>query len=201
MMDWNDLRREWQSHDAAPVDLARLRPTHRMKLWQRVRRRDLLETAVAVPLVPAFGFVAVLLAMGGRGVAAAFATFLVLAIAWIPVRLWRARRSIPAPDPGGTALAFLQAERRALVHQAELLSSVARWYWGPIGVGVIGLVAGIRGLTTDTLAYAGVVAVVCAAIEVANRVAVRNSIRPAIEAVDRQILELRKESEDNDATD
>ncbi len=199
MMDWNQLRYEWQARDPEPIAPERLRPTQRTKLWQRVRRRDLLETAVAIPLVPLFGVAAVMLAMAGLPTAAAFAGFLAVAVAWIPLRLWRARQSIPAPDPGGSALAFLRAERRALELQVELLSSVAWWYWGPIGVGVIGLVAGIRGLTPETLVYAGFVAVLCAAIEVANRLAVRKGIRPAIAAVDRQIRELRKELEENDA--
>lgn len=200
-MDWNDLRDQWQARDPAPAVPERLRPTPRTKLWQRVRRRDLLETAVAIPLVPLFGVAAVVLAIAGLPVAAASAGFLAIVVAWIPFRLWRARRSIPVPDPGGTALAFLRSERLALAQQAGLLSSVARWYWGPIGIGVIGMVVGIRGFTPDALAYAGFVAVLCAAIEVGNRFAVRNAIRPAIAAVDQQILELRKELEENDAND
>lgn len=193
-MDWNELRSDWQArHDEAPAALE-LRPDARERLWHRVRSRDRLETAVALLLLPVFGCAAVILGLAGLWVPALFSAGLVAAIAYIPFRLRRARRRIPVPDPGAPVLEFLGAERVALAAQADMLRSVARWYSGPICIGVIGFFVSQSGLTLMSAIYTLFVIYTFIAIEFANRSAVRKHFEPAIEAVEHQISNLNQES-------
>ena len=194
MMDWNELRNDWQARsDRTAVDLD-LRPAARERLWERVRIRDGLETLVALLMLPVFGAGAVILAWAGLWLPALFAATLVVAIAYVPWRLWRARRQIPVPDPGGSVLDFLRAERAALVGQAEMLRSVARWYSGPICIAAAGFFVSLAGPTLDSLLYVLFVAALFVSIEWANRTAVHKRFEPAIEAVDQQISQLQQES-------
>jgi Flp pilus assembly protein TadB len=193
-MDWNELRSDWQARrDDAPVGLE-LRPDAREQLWRRVRFRDGVETLVALLMLPVFGFAAVRLAQAGWWPAALFAAGLCVAILYIPIRLWRARQRIPVPDPGAPVLEFLRAEREALAVQADMLRSVARWYSGPICVGVIGFFVSLNGFTLPSLLYTLFVIGLFAWIEWANRAAVRMRFEPELDAIDRQISSLRQES-------
>ncbi len=193
-MDWNELRTDWQARrDPAPAELD-LRPDARERLWRRVRIRDGLETAVALLMLPLFGIAAVWLAWAGMWIPALFAAGLVVALIYIPLRLRRARRQIPVPDPAQPVLEFLHAERAALTAQADMLRSVARWYSGPICVGVIGFFVGLDGFTMVSLLYTLGVAGLFAAIEYANRMAVRQQFEPMLEQVEQQISNLQQES-------
>ncbi|NKI35569.1 hypothetical protein HFP89_10370 [Wenzhouxiangella sp. XN79A] len=193
-MDWNELRNDWQARsDRAALELD-LRPAARERLWQRVRARDGLETLIAVLMLPFFGFAALRLVQAGMWVPALFAVGLLAAIAYVPWRLWRVRQSIPEPDPAEPVLDFLRAERNALLGQADMLRSVARWYSGPICLGAAGFFVSLNGPTLGALLYALLVAAVFAGIEIGNRAAVRKSFEPAIEAVDHQISQLEQES-------
>lgn len=194
-MDWNHLRDDWQARRTDPPRIDALRPQVHDRLWRRVRVRDLVETAVAIPLLVVFAAAAVRLAHTGLYAAAVFSTFLVGAIAYIPYRLWRARRAIPVPDPSRPVVEFLEAERAALQAQAAMLSKVARWYWGPIAVGVIGFYTSVRGVSLDAALYAGFVVLLCVAIEAANRAAVRKRFRPAIERVEAQLELIQADSD------
>ncbi len=190
-MEWNELQAQWQSRDADARSLTR--PQASARLWRRIRSRDLIETAAAVLLAPCFGIAAYALFAAGFRVSAAFSLFLVAAIVYVPLRLRRARRMIPEPDPNRPVREFLAAERAALLGQAEMLRSVARWYCGPIGIGVIGFFAGIAGATMLSLGYGLLVVALCAGIEYANRHAAERGIRPAIDRIDDQIRQLEDE--------
>lgn len=194
-MDWNALRSKWQKREDAAGSGRLERPGGAARLWHRVRSRDLLETAVAIPLVPFFAVCAYWMAREGMWITAFFALFLVAVIVYIPRRLWRARRLIPRPDPNRPVREFLAAERAALAAQAEMLGSVARWYYGPIAVGVLGFYVSIKGFALSSLLYTLFVIALCVAIEAANRCAVRTRFLPAIEMIDEQIDQLEKEDD------
>jgi len=193
-MDWDDLRNDWQSRIEAQPAMTRPRPDARQRLWRRVRVRDGLETAAALLMLPVFGFAAVWLAQDELWVSALFAAALVGALIYIPLRLRRERRRIPEPDPGRPVLEFLQAERSALEAQVDMLRSVARWYAGPIAIGVVGFFVGLAGFTLASLLYTLLVVGLFAAVEYANRAAVRKRFEPALEQIDDQISELQQES-------
>ncbi len=193
MMDWNRIQTQWQSRSdlQAPDTLADLATPER--LWPIIRRRDRNETFVSVLGAFFFGGFAVFLLLIGKPVAALFGLWLTLVCVYIPLRLRRARQMIPVPDPGRPVTEFLRAERQALLGQRELLGAVWRWYWGPIAVGVIGFFVGIIGWHWISAAFVAIVVAGSVGIEYLNRMAVRHSIEPAIEAVERQITEMEND--------
>ena len=195
-MDWEELRNEWQTRDGAAAAQELARPEEVRRLWKRVGWRDALETGIALLLVPCFAFMGYWLAQDGLWLAAAFSAMLVVVLLYIPWRLRRIRRLIPTPDPRQPVHDFLVAERAALAAQARLVRSVARWYYGPIAVGVIGFYTSIQGLSLSSLVYAGFVLALCAAIEAGNRAAAAKGFEPAIDELDKQIRQLEDESND-----
>lgn len=102
-----------------------------------VRRRDRIETLVALSLLPIFGY----FAFGApRPLARAGAAIVALACLLTPLCLRWARRR--APDPGVPLQRFLELELEFVVRQRRLLLSVPLWYLGPLGVGVVLFFAG-----------------------------------------------------------
>jgi hypothetical protein len=195
MMDWNRAREQWQTRadQSGSKPLAELAEPAR--LWTIIRRRDWIETTVAVLCAVFFGAMSVALLLGGLQMAALFGLWLTGVCVYIPLRLRHARRLIPTPDPGRPVIEFLRAERAALVGQCELLGSVWRWYWGPIAIGVIGFFVSIAGWGWMSAAYVLIVVVMSAGIETFNRKAIRDSITPGLEALDRQIQDMETEDE------
>lgn len=194
-MDWDCIRDQWQSRSTQARDAELPLPRGAEKLWHRIRRRDWVETVIALLLVLLFVAAAGLLWHGGLLVSAGFAVWLAVACLIIPLRLRRARKLFPARESDRSLLDFLHQERRALRRQRDLLSTVLWWYVGPIAVGALGFFIGIRGLHWHSLAYAAVVLFIGFAIERANQAAVRRSIDPAIRSVDKQIQQLEQENE------
>lgn len=191
-MDWDRMRNEWQSQTGPTgADDASL-PREADRLWRRVRLRDQAETLVALSMVPIFGAMAWGLWLGGLMLPAAFAVWLAAICVMIPLRLRSARKRFPARESNLPLRTFLQRERRALIKQHRLLSSVLWWYTGPIMVGALGLFISIRGLHWHSLAYTVAVLAIGFAIERANKAAVRGQIEPAIRFLDEQIQQLEK---------
>lgn len=190
-MEWSDLRANWQQKNI-DIKVEAQRPAVTQRLWHSVKQRDALETAVAVITASVFGVTAVGLGQGGQWVAAAFALFLVAALAGIVLRLRHARRRIPKPDPEQSVLDFLRAEQRAIVAQSKMLSSTFIWYWGPIAFGVIGFFTSLNGLAAVSLAYAIVVIGMGIGIEIANRRVVTRQLEPALRWLSDQISSLEE---------
>lgn len=193
MMDWDHIRTDWQSHSANGTDRLLRVPSRLSRLWQCIQWRDGLETGVAVLLVLLFGPKAVHLFLQGLFVPAAFAFWLTLLCIYIPLKLLRARRLIPQPNPERSVIEFLRAERKALRGQRDLLGSVWRWYWGPIALGVTGFFISIRGWHWTSSAYVIAVLLVSLVIEYANRRAVRRNIEPALRELDKQIQTMEED--------
>ncbi|WP_376690167.1 hypothetical protein [Wenzhouxiangella sp. EGI_FJ10409] len=192
-MDWDRIRSDWQSRPAEAADRTLLPPARFSRLWRRVRRRDWVETAVAVLLALFFGATAGVLLLAAMPVPAGFAVWLTLVCIYIPLKLARVRRLIPEADPEQPVIEFLRVERRALLAQRAMLASVWRWYWGPIAVGVIGFYVSIRGWHWQSAAYVAVVVLVSLIIEYANRAAVRTHIQPALDELEQQIARMEED--------
>ena len=193
-MDWDRIRSDWQSRPAEGIGRALPQPTRFSQLWRRIRWRDWVETTVAVVLALFFGATAGLMFFAAMPVPAGFAIWLTLVCIYIPLKLMRVRRLIPEADPEQPVIEFLRAERRALRGQCAMLSSVWRWYWGPIAIGVIGFFFSMAGWHWHSAAYVAVVLLVSVIIEYANRAAVRKHLEPALHELDEQ---LRKMEEDD----
>lgn len=194
-MDWEDIRHAWQSRPAPGRGEFSL-PDEAGRLRRTIRRRDLMETVVALFLALFFGANVWFLWIGGFETAAAFSLWLSIACITIPIRLRNGRKRFPARESDLPLRAFLQQERAALAHQRHLLGTVLWWYLGPIMIGVLGFFIGIRGLHWHSLAYAAFVLLIGFGIERANRLAVRTRIEPAIRAIDEQIRQLEEDNDD-----
>lgn len=188
-MEWNALRDQWRQSQADEAPELRRQSEG---LWRRVRRRDGLETLVAALLVPVFGFAAWRALDAARWLEFGFAAFLVAVIVAIPLQLWRARRRIPAADPGRPVHECLEQARAAAASQAGMLRSVAWWYSCPIAVGVIGFVGASRGFDRFWLAYAAIVVALTLGINWLNARAADRVFDAAAQDIERQLRELEE---------
>lgn len=194
-MDWDRIRSDWQSRPAEGVERSLRQPVGFALLWRRIRWRDWIETVAAVLMALFFGVAACLLWFAAMKVPAGFALWLTLVCVYIPLKLARMRRLIPAADPEQPVIEFLRAERRALLGQRAMLASVWRWYWGPIAIGVIGFFVSIRGWHWHSAAYVVVVVLVCLIIELANRAAIGKHIQPALDELEQQLRTMEEDDE------
>ncbi|MBD8527145.1 hypothetical protein [Pseudomarimonas arenosa] len=195
-MDWNTLRQRWQSAAEtiqAPADVEALRERDR-QLRATVKRRDRLETAVALLVAPLFVWVAWDSAAEGHLLRAGFALFIALWGGFVPLRLWYSRRQMPTLHADRPLLEYLGEEREAMLAQARMLESIWIWYLAPCAIGVLGLVLSVRAPTLGTWIYIAVVLGFCALIGKANKVAARTRFRALAEDIGRQLQVLNKEN-------
>ena len=194
-MDWNDLRRRWHDVPAAPVPdtLQRELEQRDQALRRTLRRRDLVETGVALLMAPVFVAIAVKLFLDEAWAAFAFCGLIVAWIAFVPWRLWQARRALPTPRPELPTVDYLGAERDAMLAQARMLEQAWLWYFAPCAVGIAGLAFSVAGFTPKSIAYVAIVAVFCVVMSVANRRAARVAFRDHAAAIARQLERMDEE--------
>lgn len=196
-MDWNEMRMRWKSSPAVPgtlEDIAAVRERDR-KLRGIVKRRDWLETAVALIVMPFFLWVAWTASRDGQLITAAFAAFIALWAGFVPLRLWYTRRRMPTLHPDRSLHEYLCEERDAMLAQARMLESIWIWYLGPCVIGVLGLVLSRKPPTLGTWIYCGVVVGSCALIGWANHLAARSHFRAIADDIGRQLQQLNWEKD------
>jgi hypothetical protein len=176
---FEDLGRAWQqreSVDDRPPEpdrqLAAVRDKARV-LERTVRRRDLLETSIALLLLPVFAWFAMRASHPLSRLGAAIIAASCVAIPWI---LRRARRR--DPDFGLPVEDFLRLELAFVLRQRRLLLTVPLWYLGPLGVGAVLFFAGGSPSAWITAAYAVGVTAFCAVLWRLNRRAVTAELEP-----------------------
>jgi hypothetical protein len=177
-MQLDDLKGEWLGDDSerrpiADAEIARIR-ARAAELHRAVRRRDRLEIAAALLVLPIFIWLAFRTSfqvsrLGALIVAAASIV--------IPLRLRAAQR--PAPDYSLPLKAMLHAELESAQAQKRLLSSVVWWYAGPIWLGVTLFMIGPLSKWPAVLATAAST-VFMGLVAMLNRSAVREQIDPRI---------------------
>jgi hypothetical protein len=193
-MSLDHLRESWRREALSPPgrkpaeELAAV--TERAAdLDRAVRRRDRIETAVALALVPIFGWVAW---ATPHPVSAVGAAIVALASVVIPVRLRLARRRQPVP---GLPLAqSLRAELDRIRAQERLLGSVAWWYLAPLGAGVILFMAGAPVAPLFKVGYAAVVVLFFGRLLWLNLEAVRRDLRPVARELESWLADLDEAS-------
>lgn len=196
-MKWESIQTDWQSAGTTVAQTALKQMVQSVKardrgLHQTVRRRDLIETVVALPMVPIFGFAAWSAVGKGLWLSAFAALLLVACCLYIPWRLRQARKLQPDPQTSTDMLAYLQAERAAARAQYDLLKGILGWYLGPIGVGVILFYFGANGWSMATLYYTLFVLGIYLIIYLLNQMAATGKIAPQIKQIDTQIRELKQ---------
>jgi hypothetical protein len=177
-MSLDHLRETWRREALSPPGR---RPAEELaavteraaELDRAVRRRDRIETVVALVLLPIFAWVAV---ATPHPVSAVGAAIVALACALIPVRLRLARRR--RPDPGLPLAQSLRAELDRIRAQERLLGSVAWWYLAPLGAGVILFMAGAPVAPLFKVGYAALVVAFFGWLLHLNLRAVRRDLQP-----------------------
>jgi hypothetical protein len=138
-----------------------------------VRRRDWIESGVALALLPVFAYFAV---RAGDPVSRVGAAVVTLSCLLIPLRLRAARRR--TPDPSLPVATFLRLQLDLVVSQRRLLLTVPLWYLAPLGVGVVLFVAGASPSPWLTAIYGAIVGVFLYRLYRLNRDAVTAQLEP-----------------------
>lgn len=193
-MSLNDAKSNWQAQDdpfdgempdAGILDRVRERSA---ELDRTIRKRDRWETVAAVIVFLFFSLMltdpswvtraGALLVMAGT-----------ILIAWM---LRRARRTGDDVLAGASLAEALRVERGKLDSQIRLLKSVLWWYIAPLGVGIVLVVAGVRGFSWFTVGYVGIFAAFVVFVYRLNQNAVRKELLPRWEELIRQLRQIEE---------
>ena len=196
-MDWKQIRQQWQTaSDAAGPDVAMVELQQRDRtLRAQLRRRDWLETGVALLVAPVFAVAAWFAGSRDAWWVMFFCVFLTLWCVFVPWRLWRARRNLPTPSHDLTLIDYLRQEHAAMIGQARMLERIWVWYLAPCAFGVIGLNVSAMGWTPGVLVYVAIVLAFCLAVARLNHLAARTRFRAHAESIEQQIVKLTTENE------
>ena len=195
MMDWNQIRQQWQHGDTAasePVSVATVQRRD-AELRSKLRRRDWLESVVGFLLAPIFLVAAAFSVAYDAWLPAFFSVFLAAWSLYVPWHLWRNRRLLPKAEPNRPLLDYLHASHSAMVLQARQLEQIWRWYLAPCAIGVIGLTFSVRGPVTGAFFYAAAVLGFCVFVAMLNKRVARTEFRVHAEEIKQQISQLNEE--------
>lgn len=198
-MNWNALRQRWQHVDAAPaatgpqlLDEVRARE---QRLRAAVKRRDRLESGIALVLAPIFAYATYRAGMAGKGGSTFFSAWLTAWTLYVPWHFWRVRRRMPSPRNDLPLVDYLRRQREAMLAQARMLEQVWVWYLAPCAIGVIGLNFAATGLTVGNFVYAAIVAAFFAYLGRLNQRAARTQFRDLVAGIDLQLAHLSEDDE------
>lgn len=193
-MNFDELETVWRGGDdgrsaeeAQAIESARARAE---QIDRAVRRRDWLETLIALAMAPLFGWMALNSASWTSTLGAWIVT---AACLLIPVRLRLARRA--TPDRGLPVARAVEAELAAIRAQQRLLGSVAWWYLTPLGAGVILFFSGAPVSTWTKVAYAAAVVGIYVWMLRLNLHAVRAKLDPVARELEHWLASFREPHE------
>jgi hypothetical protein len=200
-MNFDQLAEAWRGDAAAaparsPAQEVAAVRAKAAELARDVRRRDRLETGVALAMVPFFAWTAV---RAPHPLTALGAAIITVALVLIPVRLRMARHR--APEAALPVAWALRAELARVRAQERLLGTVAWWYLGPLGVGYILVKAGGPGSPLSKAAYAAGVVALAGGLLYLNLRAVRRELRPLADELERWLDDLDEPSLDGSSFD
>lgn len=191
-MTWENLQDNWQHTATAALSPTVVRDTVRRSLTLRLRLlwRDGIESVIALALVPvAIGW-ALTAAHADKTLSALSFALLAVLFLFEPWYLWRVRRLLPRSDFGLPLSRFLELDRAAMLAQARMLETVARWYLAPFFVAFTGVILGDLGPTRKAFAILALVLLVCVILNSVNGWAARRIFRRRIADIDAQQHEL-----------
>ncbi len=208
-MNLDDFQKSWQSQDAAKtisinadVLLNEVRRNQK-EFHHTILRRDMIEVGVAAVLVPLFTY------WGWKGqwtsYLVAFGCFVVGA--YFLVDRWRQKKK--TPNVRGSLKECATASLAEVNHQVWLLKNVLWWYLSPLYVPIIMFFgetawktqgpAGAKIIVAlTTLFLAGFATVLYAGIYWLNQFAVRKSLEPRRQELEKLLNELGTEKNPND---
>jgi hypothetical protein len=117
-MNWGNIQDDWKISNGIPdsaeiQSMVQIAQERSRNLHRLVKRRDFIETTVALLIAPLFGFV-VWSAFGkGLWITAFASAFLASWCLFVPWHLRKTRKLFPDPKTSDDMLGYLKAERRA----------------------------------------------------------------------------------------
>ena len=192
-MEFEDFKRAWQARpEGAPARDECVADDVRRRLGAlhaQLRRRDLIETAVAI--VAAVVFARMLWTLHGIQAKSGSALLVAGALSTV-ARVYAAKRRQPPPRDVPLA-EFCRLELAAVNAQITLLRSVLWWYIGPVILGTNLVVVGLTGSASIRFGYAAVTLALGAWIYGLNERAVRDGLLPLRRRLERSVHELRED--------
>jgi hypothetical protein len=195
-MDWKQMQQRWQDAPAEPLESDLLGPIKQrdQSLRAKVRRRDGLESLVALLMAPVFAYMAWRAGIAEQWLKCFFAGLLAAWAVYVPLHLWLTRRALPTLQPEQPLIKFLQQSHSAMVLQAQQLERAWIWYLGPCAVGVIGMSFAADGASIGAWIYAAIVIGFFAFLARLNTRAARTEFRDHADDIQRHISLLTEES-------
>ncbi|MGH7445333.1 MAG: hypothetical protein ACREKM_10670 [Longimicrobiales bacterium] len=194
-MEFDEMVEAWRRQPTPATDPAQELRAVRARaadLARTVRRRDWIETGIALVLLPLFAWQA---ARGPTLLASIGAAIIAVACILIPLRLRHARGR--SPDPTLPVLDALRAELQRVRAQERLLGTVAWWYFGPLGIGVILFVGGSSASAAFRIGYAVVVVLLYGGLLHLNLRAVRDIYGPLARELETWIADIEGDTDGN----
>lgn len=195
-MKLDDLKQNWQQQvvqknqqtDELKESLSMLE--QKIESMEKViKRRDGLETIIALGLIPVWIIGLFLSASLIQTIGFIVA---IISCLYIPYKLRKAKSS---EGPKNTSIrAFLENERVKVIQQKRMLESVVWWYLGPLGLAIALITlganvdeAGLPILTTMKTLYLTFVFVLYAGIYFMNKNAANKTYAPMLENIDNKL--------------
>jgi len=191
--DYRDAWRAYPAQDREGADEQELLDFVRERseaFEKKIRRRDLLETLVAVVVAAFFGYE---LLTATSWLVRAGAALVIAGGGFIVWRLHHARRSRPERAGDRPLVAQLRADRGRVESQIRLLETVLWWYLAPLAAGAVLFVVGQSSATWSTALTLTVVALVCLVVWRLNHRTVERKLRPRRRELTRLLEQLGEE--------
>ncbi len=202
-MQFDQLRAVWHRHLEQPasrneVDLiARLVEQCARDMERQIVQRDVTETAVALLMIAAFGWLsAEVRNVGGKVGCLVIVAGAVLIIA----KLWQARLGGRPPASSLPLDGYLSQERQHVIRQIRLLRGVAWWYISPIFVGMNLFMCANAPSPVFAACFLVASAVLSVFVWRWNQHAIRTELQPLLDEIDRVARQLAMDAQTDQGT-
>ncbi len=197
-MKLDDLKQDWQETIIKPsttndfIEVKAVLEQQTIKIDKEIKRRDILEIAIAFLLIPVWIYG--LFTSAGTMQSAGF-VLAILSCIFIPYKLVRAKKITSSKS--ASVRSFLEKEKQKVAQQKQLLESVVSWYIAPLAISIVLITLGA---TVDTLGvpqihsnlmvYYGFLVLLIVGIYLLNKRAAKKKFGPLLENIEKRLKEL-----------
>jgi len=198
MMKLDDLKQDWQqniSSSTTPENLSEviaMLEKETTKIDKEIKRRDLLEIAIAVLLIPVwiYGLFTSVSTMQTIGLVIA-----IVSCCYIPYKLISAKKIKPQKNTG--LKDFLLSEKQKIAQQKQLLETIVWWYIAPLTTAIVLITLGstvtengLPQLNQHLTIYYGCLVLLIVGIYLLNKRAARKKFGPLLKKIEQRLAEL-----------
>lgn len=197
-MKLDDLKQNWQQNISSSATTENLTEVIAMlekettKIDKEIKRRDILEIAIAVLLIPVwvYGLFTSVSSMQTLGLCIA-----IISCCYIPYKLISAKKINPQKNSG--LKDFLLNEKQKVEQQKHLLETIVWWYIAPLTSAIVlitlgGTVTetGLPHLTQHLSIYYGCLVLMIVGIYLLNKRAAKKKFAPLLKKIEQRLAEL-----------